>query len=325
MFEIILDNKNGTLWNITELVTSATWQTSRLGKAGSLEITFVDDLYQRNPDFIYEVGNVIRVRRENKGIFYGYIFEVNEEASREIKLKAYDQIRYLLNSESYVFVNKTATEIIKTIISDTQLTLDSSNFADTLKPIPKMSAESQQMLDTVFKALSETTAISKKIYIFYDDFGQLKLTPLEDMKLDLILGDNSLVTNFSRSYSIDSDTYNYVVMTQKNEESGATKKYIAMDSGTIAKWGKLQLNRTADEKLNKAQINEILDAALALKNRPVSTLKIEVLGDIQVRAGSMIQVEIKEIELNGIFIVKECQHKFTGDEHTMSLELEGKL
>jgi len=320
MFEVIIDNRQGTMWNISDLIYSMSWKSSRIGKAASVDISFIDDPYWRSDSFLYEVGNVVRIKKDGKPLIMAYVFEVTETEEREIKLKCYDQTRYLMSTDLYIAVNATATDVIKTLAG--RLELKVGTLADTKYKIPKMSEDAKPMLDTICKALQETTRVTQNMFILYDDFGELALKTLADMKIEkLVLGDNAQVNDYTRARSIDSDTYNYVILAQDNKKSGKRELYVAKDSETMAKWGRLQLYQTVDEKMNVEQIKQVLNATIEFKNRPMEKLKIASLGDIRVRGGSSFRLQLSTIGLDSDVVVEECSHKFDGNEHTMSLEV----
>ena len=41
MLEILIDNRNGNVWDISEIVSEAKWKTSRIGKPGEFEFTLI--------------------------------------------------------------------------------------------------------------------------------------------------------------------------------------------------------------------------------------------------------------------------------------------
>ena len=61
------------------------------------------------------------------------------------------------------------------------------------------------------------------------------------MKSDYIIGEKSLMTNYSYNTSIDSQTYNSIKLVRPNKETGKSDVFIRKDSDTIARWGLLQL------------------------------------------------------------------------------------
>lgn len=314
MLEVITDNKQGGVYNISELVTDATWKTSRIGKPSSFDMTILQDA-----NYILNNGDIIRVKYDDVPIFYGYVFSVGRQMEETLKIKAYDQMRYLTSNDTYVFANKTAAAIMKQIAADFGLKVGS--VTDTKYKIPSMVEDNQKLMDIICKALDLTVINTGVIYTMYDDFGNLIIKNSQDMKLDLVIGDDSLMTGFSFEKSIDSDTFNRIKLVRDNKETKKRDVYIAQDSTNISKWGRLQYFQKVDENMNPAQIKQLLDTLAKVKNRETNTLKIDALGNPTVRAGCFITVTIEELAINQYYLVDECSHKFSGDEYTLSLEL----
>lgn len=319
MFELTLDNKNGVVWDISDIVSNVSWKTSRVGKPGSLELTLIrNGIYQSN-DFTYDNGDIVRLRKDGVNVFYGYVFKINEGKDEDVRILCYDQIRYLMANETYVLSNMTASEVLRRIAKDFELKV--GRVDDTGYRIPKMVQDNQRLLDTICKALDLTLVNAGHNFFLFDEFGALSLRKSSDIYLDFVIGDGSLAYDFSAERSIDSDTYNRIKLYQDNKEAKNRKVYITQDSANIAKWGLLQLSQSVDEKMNEAQIKEMLNTLSAIKNREFRTLKIDAIGDIRVRAGYYVPIILETRGINQPFLVDECTHHFNGDDHTMSLEL----
>lgn len=312
--EIMTDDKKGNVFDISELVTDASWKTSRIGKPGSFEFTILQD-----PKYIINNGDIVRAKMDGKPLFYGYVFAVGRSQEGTLKVKAYDQIRYLSASDTYVLKNITAAALVKQIAND--FGLKWGVIVDTKYKIPSMVEDNQKLIDIICKAFDYTTINTGSIYNFYDDFGKLTVKNAKDMKLDLVIGDESLMTDFAFEKSIDDDTFNRVKLVQDNKKTKKRDVYVAQDSANIAKWGKLQYYQKVDENQNAAQIKQLLDQLIKLKNRETKTLKVEALGEPSVRAGCYIPILIEELAINQLYLVDECTHKFNGDEYTITLEL----
>jgi hypothetical protein len=319
VFEILIDNKNGNVWDIGDIVSGVKWKTSRIGRPGSLDFTLVKNAIYQDARFQYNNGDIVRFRKDGHNIFYGYIFSIDGGKDEAVKILAYDQIRYLLSSDTYVFANITASDILRKIAADFNLRL--GQIADTIYRIPTMIEDGKKLLDIVCKSLDLTLINSNRNFVLYDDFGSLRIRNIEDMLVDFIIGDGSLMYDFNTKTSIDQDTYNKVKLYKDNKDTGKREVYIAQDSANKNRWGTLQLYQSVDENMNVAQINQLLNTLITLKNRESKTLKISAIGDARIRAGSYVRILIKEYGINQPFLVDECQHNFDGTDHTMVLEM----
>ncbi len=319
MLEVLLDNKNGNLWDISDIVYSVSWKTSRMGSPGKLELSLIKRGIYQDKGFKYNNGDIVRVTKDGSNVFYGYIFSIDEGKNEEVKITCYDQIRYLLSNATYVFKNTTAADVVRKIANDFKLKL--GRIDDTGYKIPSIIEDNKKLLDIICKALDYTLVNTGKNYFLYDDFGVLAIRKSDDMLLDFIVGDESLMYDYSSKRSIDDDTYNRVKLYKDNKKTGKREIFQAQDSANMAKWGILQLYQSVDENMNSAQINALLNTLMAIKNRETKSMKIDAIGNIRVRAGCYVPVIIDEYKINQPFIVEECAHKFDGVDHTMSLEL----
>ncbi|WP_129600481.1 XkdQ/YqbQ family protein [Anaerophilus nitritogenes] len=319
MLEILLDNKNGNVWDISEIVTDISYKTYRIGKPSSLSFTLIKGAIYQDASFSYNNGDIIRMKYENQNVFYGYIFTIDGGKDENVKITCYDQIRYLLAKDTYVFSNTTATNIIKKIAND--FSLNVGVMENTGYVIPKMVEDGQKLLDIIDKALTLTLVNSNKNYVFYDDFGLLTIKNVENMLIDFYIGDDSLMYDYKSTKSIDQDTYNKIKLYKDDKKAGKREVYLAQDSSNISKWGVLQLYEKVDEKMNQAQINQMLNQMLKIKNKESKTLRLDCIGDIRIRAGNYVPIVIEEYEINQPFIIDQCTHKINGSEHTMSIDL----
>lgn len=316
--EIMLDNKNGNVWDLSQVVSDLTWSTVRIGKPGSLDFTLVTGGPAERPDFQIRNGDIVRVMKDGVGIFYGYVFELGYDSDESVKVKAYDQIRYLLSSNFYAFSGKTATDIVKKIAGD--VGLKTGKLADTKYVIPKMIHDNKKLLDIIYTALDYTLVNGYGNFYLYDDFGALSLGNTSSLAGEFFIGEGSLMYGYDYTKSIDKDTYNVIKVAQDDKTKGVRNVYAAKDSANIAQWGVLILYEKVDDNLNEAQAKQILDRLATLKNRETRSLRINALGDLRVRAGSYVRILIERLGINQPMLVESCSHKFEGD-HTMSLEL----
>lgn len=318
--ELLIDNKNGNVWDISEIAQDITWKTSRIERPGSLKFSLVKGSPFQSSEFTVNNGDIVRFRWENTNIFYGYVFTTEHKRDEEVQITAYDQIRYLLSKDTYVFSNVTATDVVRRIAQD--FGLKTGTLEDTKYKIATMVEDGQTLLDIIDKALVLTTWNTGKIYVLYDDFGALALRDTTKLVHDFIIGDESLAHDYEYKSTIDSDTYNVVKLYRDNKDTGKREVYVAQDSANIAKWGRLQLYQSVDENKNEAQIKELLNQLIKLKNRETKSLKIDaVIDDSTVRAGHFIHVVISEQNIKQPFLIDECTHHFSNGEHTISLDL----
>ncbi|MCM3338114.1 hypothetical protein M3650_05555 [Paenibacillus sp. MER TA 81-3] len=317
--EVHIDNRNGTLWDMSQLITDMSWSTSRSGKPASMSISYIKGALFQDSSFTINNGDIVRVWADGAAIFYGYVFSVETDESDKVKLTAFDQIRYLLTNDTYVLENVTATEVIQRIAKACQLEV--GELADTKHKIPSLLQDNKKLLDIILRSLDMTLIATKNIFVLYDDFGKLTLRDAKSWTTDRIVGEGSQMTGISYKASIDDETYNRVKLFRDNEATGKREVYIMQDSKNIAKWGQLQLYKKIDENLNKAQMQERLEALMKLYNREKKTMKVNAVGDVHIRAGMYIPIFAPEQDMEQYMLVDECSQEWSGSGHKMSLTL----
>lgn len=316
--ELLVKNKEGNLWDISGIVSDISWKTARSGKPSTLELTLVDSGIYQLPKFGISNGDIIQFSKDNVDVFYGFVFSIDTGSDQEIKLTAYDQIRYLLGNGSYVLQDVTASDVIKKITTD--YGLKTGVLEETEYRIPSLIEDDKKLLDIIMGAIGSELQYKGRLMAFYDDFGKLTLRKPDYMLLNLVLGAGHYLYDYSLKKSIDDDTYNTIFLYKDNEASGKRDFYPVSDKDNVKRWGILHLYQKADDKANAAQIQEKANNLLKMHNREKLSLSVQAIGDMRVRAGNFIYVLLDEFETQ-LFLVDQCSHKISGGEHTMSLDI----
>jgi hypothetical protein len=298
---VVLDGMNLTL--------------ERRGTAGKLKFTVVKD------DKVgFTEGNAVALKIDGTPMFYGFIFTQKRDKEQHIEITAYDQLRYLMNKDTYVYKNKTAADVLQFIALDFNLNLGS--VVSTGYTIASRVEDNSTLFDIIYNALDLTLTNTGKLYVLYDDFGKLTLKNLSEMKLDLVI-DEETGENFDYSSGIDKDTYDKIKLSYENDETGKRDIFVVQDGSHINEWGVLQYFDT----IQKGENGEAKAAALlSLYNSKTRQLKItNAFGDTRVRAGSMviINLELGDMKVQNYMLVEKVTHTFTENYHTMNLTLRG--
>ncbi|HGS9730537.1 NlpC/P60 family protein [Clostridioides difficile] len=297
------------------VIDGITWEIERRGTPSKLEFTIVmDDILE------FCEGNSVRLYYKGIGIFYGYIFQKKRDKENHIKIVAYDQLRYFKNKDTYVYSNKTASELVKMLAKD--FNLKYNVIEDTKYKISRIE-ENKTLFDMILTALDDTLREKKEMYVLYDDFGRITLKNVASMKLDTVMN-NDVIEDFDYNSSIDSDTYTKIKLVRDNEETGKRDVYIAQDSTHMRSWGILQMFDTVDKNMSEAEIKQKCDILLKLYNKKTKSLSLKnVLGDIRVRAGCLVPVflNLGDIKLQNYMLVEKVKHTFENNSHFMDLTL----
>jgi len=266
-----------------------------------------------------EEGNAIRFEVNGKTVFFGFIFERSWNCYGQMQVTAYDQLRYLMNTNSYNYFNLSTGEVIMMIAWD--YNLRTGSLADTGYKLSR-NRQDKTLFDIILDSSDLTLIHTGKMYVLYDDAGKLVLNDVENMKLNIMI-DSSTAQDYDYKISIDSDTYNQIKVYYDNNKTKKRDIYMTKDTGTINKWGILQKDVSIENGVNGQAVAE---RYLSLYNRPSRSLSIKkAFGDIRVRAGCLIPVflDIKEMELKNYLLVESVTHKIDEGIHTMDLTLRG--
>jgi hypothetical protein len=316
--ELLVKNKEGNLWDISGIVSDISWKTARSGKPATLELTLVDSGIYQHPKFGISNGDIIQFSKDNVDVFYGFVFSIDTGSDQEIKLTAYDQMRYLLGNGSYVLQDVTASDVIKKITQD--YGLQTGVLEEAEYRIPSLIEDDKKLLDIIMGVIGSELQFKGQLMAFYDDFGKLTLRKPDAMLLNLVLGAGHYLYDYSLKKSIDDDTYNTIFLYKDNEKSGKRDFFPVSDKDNVKRWGILHLYQKADDKANAAQIQEKANNLLKMHNREKLSLSVQAIGDMRVRAGNFIYVLLDEFKTQ-VFLVDQCSHKISGGEHTMSLDI----
>lgn len=317
-YSLLIEDRFGTkkIFECRDITQSVSFTTNRTSSPGVLKFELL-----KSGDISFQEGDPVRFTVDGTPVFYGYVFTKEKTRWGEISVTCYDQLRYLKANQSYSFVGMTAGDIIRQIAKDFNLKV--GTIEDTGYKIPSLVCNNKECLDSISKAVQITTVNTKKVFVFFDDSGLLTLREAAGMKQGVVLGDKSLVTDYTYTTDIDKDTYNLIKLVRPNEETGKGDVYESKDSGTIGRWGLLQYYDVVDEQMNPAQIQSQAKTMLAYYNRTLRTLKLECLGVPGLRAGQMVFINIPElgdISLSKYAMLERVEHSFENESHTMQIE-----
>lgn len=311
----LMINHNGTIYE-PPVLDDFMLTLERKGTPGKLTFTLL-----RNQDVDFVEGDAVRFRISRTWMFYGWIFEKTTDAEGNIKCTCYDQIRYLKNKDTYVYENKTASELIKMIAKD--FNLKCGSIADTKYKIAQKIEEDKSLIDIILNALDETLAMTGKLYVLYDEFGKLTLKNIEDMAFDLLI-DSSTIEDFTYKSSIDDEVYNQIKLAYPNKETGKYDIYMTKDSKSIKQWGVLQYyEKIEDPTYGVAMAEELLK--LYNKTKRSITIK-DAFGDVRVRAGTriIVNLDLGDYKLKSYMVVESMKHRYKDGRYTMDLTLINK-
>ncbi|MGF7145977.1 hypothetical protein HNQ56_004425 [Anaerotaenia torta] len=308
--EMAIETEAG-VFDITELVSRISFTDKLNDGCSKLEFTCVNN----SPALTN--GTIVRFIYDNLK-FYGVVFKLGWNTKGEVSVTAYDQLRYAKAKDTIISKGETISSHAKKMCRRLGLTV--GELADTQYMLATEPKDDKTWLDIIYEDILETLQNKGKWYMLRDEYGKVCVRDLENYRLNLILGDESLCYDYSYEKSIDDTTYNAIKLVSDNESTGRREVYIAEDNRAIVKYGVLQYFEVLDKNISTAKMKSKADMLLKLYSREYETLSMDCLGDTNIRAGCSIRGMIGDIGLNGWLIVQSVTHDFL-PVYKMSIEV----
>lgn len=166
--EILISDQSGTKAYIPIVEEGIEWSTERRSTPGKLTFKIVKDSI-----ISFHEGAAVRLKVNGKPVFFGFVFTKKRDKNQIITVTAYDQLRYLNNKDTYVYENKTASQLVKMIADD--FSLNTGTIEDSSFVIASRVEDNTSLFDMIENALDLTLQNNKEMFVLYDDFGKLTL------------------------------------------------------------------------------------------------------------------------------------------------------
>ncbi|WEI91863.1 XkdQ/YqbQ family protein [Enterococcus casseliflavus] len=311
---------NRQMYDISEIVSDPRWTTGIASQPGKLEFTILDDrsVYLRS-------GDIIEAKADGKTFFKGKVFIRKKQHAKLWQIVAYDNLRYLKNEDTIVFGASSISARFKRICETQGMPYR------ILDHVPYNCPAAVMDNKTYFSMLEDSLADTRlnyggMRYSIRDNAGTLEFATFNRLITKLVLGDASLLTDYSYEATID-QAANAVKVIREDSEKNTREIYTASHGGNIEKWGRLQIVETVSEAdLNASQLQQQANALLRAKNEEVKKINVSAIGSMEISAGNSFILRLKELEREGIgndnlALVTSCTHHL-GKTHTMNLEVE---
>lgn len=323
-FSIVINHKTSNGYELlTPIVEDGVkWETDRQGSPGKLTFTVYS---AKNSELNFQEGDTVALKYHDSTngtvlVFNGYIFTKKRSKNGWIEVTAYDQLRYFKNKATYVYTNKKASDVVKMIANDYNLTIGTID--NTSYVIGNRVEDNQSLFDIIQTALDLTLVSTNNLYILYSDNNKLHLRDANDMKTNVVINE-SVAQDFDYSSSIDEETYTEIELFYDNDETNKREYYNAMDSTNMGKWGRLRYTESIQ---NPANAKDRANKMLKLYNRKSRRLKVTgAFGDYRCRAGAsvIVQLDLGDTKISNYMLIEKATHTFKKGEYRMDLTLGG--
>lgn len=318
---IVQSSEDGTVYDISNIAKSISTSKPIDSSAGKCSFSI-----NTNKNKIrIPMGSTVSLRvtgsGKRKGKFFGYVFS-SEPKGDEVNITAYDQLRYLKNNETYVLTGRTMENVISLIGRDFGLrlgTIEKSGYV-----LPERIEDNKALGDIIQRAIDFTLQGTGRQFIIRDEFGYLCCRDVSKLVTNLVVGDVSLLKDYSYKESIDSETYNAIKLYKDNKDSGKRETYVVLDSNNIKRWGKLQKYESVDENMTDAAIRNKAEQLLRLYNRIERTLSLKCEGVIDLEPGNGIYLQITDIPgvvFTQAALITKIDDTYENGIHSMDLEV----
>src|SRR5690625_2503918 len=153
---------------------------------------------------VYE-GDTVLFKWQGKELFRGVIFRRGFNKSGISTFTAYDNMQYLLlNSDTYVFSNARADQIIKRILSDFVVPYDNSTIANTSHVFKNLIfANETKLYDIIFNALIDTEKHTKQRHMILSREGKVRVEAYKREESIWVLESGVNIEDFNFETSIE--------------------------------------------------------------------------------------------------------------------------
>lgn len=301
--------------DVSQVVYSASWVEELNGGPSTLDFSLPAAQAAK-----FSVGDTVIFTYEGTKLFYGFLFKV-DRGSDQASCTAYDQLRYLKAEAPLMRQNETLSDFVARVLAQAGDRIRIGEVANTGVKLSQKLFESGSYLNMLYNSIDETRNLNGCRYMLRDEFGAVALRDLYDLRTGIVVGDGSLATDYRYGLAIGDNACNYVKVAKSSSEEGFKSAIIAQNADLIAKWGKLVAFKTVSNG-NAAQMKSLAQSILDERGKESETLSVDCIGDLRLRAGCEVRLDIAQAGLDFRVLITRANHSFSGAEHTMKLTIQ---
>lgn len=306
-----------TFTDYSELIQKVTFSGRKGAAPRSLEVVLYDNkkLGANRASVNCSEGQTVIYYVDGVEQFRGLLMSESYSSKNKLTIKAYDNLVYATNNKaSFSYKKKTATTIINDCCKKLGLTVGSA--VDTKTKIGELVKKNSTYWDVMEDALSQTYKKTGKRYYICSEKGKIYLRRrIEQTTMPII----ELATNvelYTRTRSIEDTKTRLKLTTSKGKSKGSTTV-----ESLEKKIGKFQDVQNVDADISRTEINQLIKTFREEEAVVDQSLKVDCLGNIDVKSGGCVYVYITDIGAKRIMYVDEDTHTWSDGVHKMTLKL----
>ena len=296
--------------DVTQYLSSVTWEGSDKQAARTLSFSIVYDMYSpgsKTPDI--QLGDTAELYYKDDWIFVG---EVTARERRTepgaLQYTATDGMMHLLRSSgTYRFENTTPEKITQMVAADAGIGI--GTIPATGLNIDKMFFQQRPFYEIIMAAYTKVKAHSGKLYMAKMDGVKLSVIEKGVALPNYWLKQGERILTSSYSENTDSMVNRVAVYDSNNNKVGEFS-----NGDWVNKYGIFQNAISVDSGNGQAEAEAEMQGVS-------QTATLECLGDVGCVAGVGVRVQDTLSGLTGIFWIEHDSHTWENGTHTMSLDL----
>ena len=135
---------------------------------------------------------------------------------------------------------------------------------------------------------------------------------------EILIDSNQTINNINIKHSIQ-ELKNKVIIADNNEQS--IKTISKQNDNSISTYGLLASVESVDTKKTN-NLNLLAQEKLEELNRPQEDINLTLLGDYRVGKGKIINLNIEEYKLEGLYLIKSANHKIDKEKDEIDISIE---
>jgi len=331
MFQLLLvKNDASRTYDITPIVGTISWD-SNLSLMSVLEYELFWSDTSEFPLNPCELGDVVLLLKDGEEVYRGIIVTESRSGWDANKYTVYDYAWYLGKSKSvYQFNGIPASKAIERILQDFGMMIGS--IPDMNTPIDEIYIEKSpaEIIDDIYKQHERRSgkryaAEMRKGKIYFDEMEHLVIKGTFRLATNVEAADilsSPLGASVTRTIESMRNRVKILVEHDKDDNAGSKYEVVAatQDEESISKYGLLEDVFKIDAE-DAAKAREVARILLQRLNRIHETNSIKLAGDVDFKAGRLLDIDEPITGMAGRFMIVAAKHTVANQFHTMDLEL----